>query len=350
MKRHEWEPGGHEFEYAFSRSDPELKIDLSEIVTGQEKGLLSAYRKNVLKRLNRGFTLVPYKIIEQSQSGLSLQYKGLVVRHTFPVKFSHGVSARVVYLEGRPRTNPEKKVDIVTQKFHRTRSTNSAQSQLKTLSALFGPRGRPHGKSHVVLGNQNLSQKMTCEAAELFLSVLALLGNTYEGFFNGPTAASHPMILHCHYWQERIPILSIDTPDEWPIEVAISKDRDVSQTAKWMAVKVAEFKKVKRDLDFVFRLDKGAIRAVAIPRVPYKRKPIKTLADGLEKKYDEHFGTFGVLEMAGYLVAVRTKDAFQKIHRNPYLYVESLKELSSLDNDHNQLTSAYSRRRNAHRG
>ena len=45
--------------------------------------------------------------------------------------------------------------------------------------------------------------------------------------------------------------------------------------------------------------------------------------------YDKYFDTFGVLEVAGYCIALKNEIAYHLIHENPKLYKEALDELNS---------------------
>lgn len=314
MTPQEQDPGRRGFLYAFPEPDLDLQIDLSDVVTGFEP-ILESRRAVVMRRLTEGFRLVPFQI--------SLQVR----RHLREIELSRGAKAQLVYLEGRPRKNPtDQIVDIVTQEFTWTRSAVHSSSQATTQTMLFGPRGRPHGDGHVVLGTSE-PQLLTAEYAQCFLAVLAVLGHSYEAFFNSPSAASHPDRLHCHYWKEHLPIFDIAQPLDWPVTIVLEDASDLRVAAKRMATIAGQWSSRGCDVDFAFCFAEKSFQIVALPRVCGRKTPVNTLNNILDGGYETHFSTFGVLEAMGYLVAIRTIDALKRLIKTPQLYAEALQEL-----------------------
>lgn len=95
-----------------------------------------------------------------------------------------------------------------------------------------------------------------------------------------------------------------------------------------MAREAECFSARQEDTDFVFRLKSDAYEVVCVPRHRGRTKPINTLAGGDERRYDENFSTFGVLEMTGYVVGIKTYEGFRILTQTPSLYEKSLCELS----------------------
>lgn len=168
---------------------------------------------------------------------------------------------------------------------------------------------------------------MTRQGAELFLAVLSLLGPQYEGFFNG-VAPGGPQRLHSQYWLKQTTIFdTIESPQRWPVPFDFITGTTLAETAVWMVDQVPRFSHVGKRCDFMYRFDGTRFTSICIPRGLDRLKPVYTLADGKASKYNRSFGGFGVLEMAGCLMAIKSKAALERLGVAPYLYEQALCEL-----------------------
>ena len=184
----DWEAGGEGF--TDDRGPEGGDVDVSELHTGREP-TVNRVRADLQAKLAGSLARTRYQILET-------EGPAAVRRFAFTVPFSGGDVASVQYLQGKPAAMPRE--DRVTHKFVRRWDAEQYEEN-GALSALFGPRGRPYGQSHVVLGNDKALHAMTGNAAELFLAVLCIIGPQYEGFFNG-VAPGGPQRLHSQYWHK----------------------------------------------------------------------------------------------------------------------------------------------------
>jgi len=298
----DWEAGGTDFSFDQSPDDPAARIDLSQIetATDESKGHLRIDTETVLAT---SFKRCRYQIVSYSPIAMAqLGPQPVCVRHSLPVNFVSGGQGRVVFLDGRPPK--QEREDRVTHKLVRSPNIGTPSQ----ISALFGPRGRPYGEGHVVLGNDKLIHELTPEAADFFLAAVVLLGEQYEGFFNG-AAPGGPERLHAQYWHRKTPIFDCKM---WPVSVERCAGSLV-EVARWM---VHQWEGHKNSCDFLFRSSGTDLRAVCIPRSPGRRRPTNNL-----------FGNFGALEMAGYALAVGSYDAFQQLKEYPAFYEEALQQV-----------------------
>lgn len=293
----DWEAGGTDFSFDRSPDDEDARIDLSGIESRSDAELLSL-RKKVGAVLAPSLRRTRYRIADcGSDASLDSDPRPISFRHTQTVILNGGDLARVVLFH--PRFSREDREDRVTHKILRERDAAK-------LSGLFGPRGRPYGEGHLVLGNDKLPHKMTKEAAEFFLAAMIMLGEKYEGFFNG-VAPGGPERLHAQYLYRKT---SIFEASNWPVPIERCAG-ELGAVAHWMSKRSAVHENL---CDFVFRCFGVNLLSICFPRQRGKRKP----SNGW-------FGNFGALEMAGYLLSVNA-DAFVTIVGNPLLYEEALKE------------------------
>ena len=308
-----------EFQYC-SEITPE--IDLSRSLTSGND-TIKALRRRVLRRLSSGFELVRYSISDFRGVGPRVVTMPVVVRHCSDVNVGSGGLARIVYLEGRPSAEIARE-NVVTHQLTYTPTTSAGTPGQKVQRAFFGPRGSPIGEGHIVIGDATRRQELSRQTAELFLSVLMLLGERYEGFFGG-VAPTHPEILHAHYWKRKLGIWKMT--DRWPLPISVWNRRGLADTAAWMAHEAARFGAQQKDIDLAFRFSGDTYEVVCVPRRRGRAKPLRTLAGGDERRYDRDFTTFGVLEMTGYVVSIKTSGGYRMLTENPSLYERSLYEL-----------------------
>lgn len=312
----EWEAGGEDFTDDRGAEDPD--IDVSWIRTGGEQATIMA-RADLHARLSRSFPLTRYQLDTVGSSATVQQ-----LAFTEPFRTS-GV-ASVQFLQGKPGWLPRE--DRVTHKVVRRWDAEPFEEN-RTLSALFGPRGRPYGVNHVVLGNDKALHAMTRHGAELFLAVLSVLGPQYEGFFNG-VAPGGPERLHSQYCHRQTTMFdALASPQQWPIPFWFTAGRDLQETAVWMADQVPRFSHIGKRCDFLYRFETNAtFTAVCVPRRPECWEPIGALAGNDREEYKQHFGSFGVLEVAGCIMAIKSEAGFNRLRETPGMCEQALRELS----------------------
>ncbi len=191
----------------------------------------------------------------------------------------------------------------------------------------LGHRKMSHAQEHMVMSRPELEQgPLTSELIRAMIQLTRIRGFDYEVFFNGigNTGDNH------HSQTIRRSTLLANMKDgelsEWPAYNEVFKSSDYAdfyRLADAVNKRYQEFfeNNVRCNILFHFT-DKNEtnLRIIIIPRE--KEKPEGFLEDKKE------YGTFGSLEMAGYIAAIKSDVGFRELERNPEKYKGALKDVS----------------------
>ncbi len=185
----------------------------------------------------------------------------------------------------------------------------------------FGFKGRPYGKFHIVFGTLEKPQDtpLTPEIMEIGLLMARVLGEGKYLFYNR-TGPSTKEIFHYQAIESKISIW--DQRDKWPVFTRLKTGEDFRKLALEISEDIGFFEGMGAKCDLLFKFDGKEYSALLVPR--------KMNRASNEFQDEKWFGSFGVLEMGGYVVCCKTKEGLDFIigKNNGEAYEKALRELS----------------------
>lgn len=175
----------------------------------------------------------------------------------------------------------------------------------------------PYTHKHLVVSSSDRAQSdLGANQVALFLALARICGPTHEVFYNGVAPTWDRLHFQCIL---RRTTIFDSPPNAWPAQFWMLSGCDEIPLARELQACVQG---TVQKSDLLTRYDDSAWRVAVIPRQAGSLRPRNRLGN------PQDFGTFGVLEMAGFFVAARNKRAAGVVTRHPSLYEQALHELS----------------------
>ncbi len=243
-------------------------------------------------------------------------------KRTFEVELDPGGK-----IKGALRFIADKKTDT-TEKIRPEKRTiiNLLEYDGKKYSATL--RERPYAPGHIVIGRQEEGAGQKFESKdqmELIMTMAKTMGEGYEGFFNGVGNSNNTF--HAQFFETTTPLWKDPTHIkrlEKHLKGIASLEEEDPATLGKKAYKIwKEYDDVGIKSDIFVHSNGTKVKCYIIPRGT--ATPDNFLPD------PKDYGLFGALEIAGYILHLKSKKARDALIAHPEYYIDALKEMSIND-------------------